>query len=78
MKNKAKMDLNIQEITYINEMALTIGLYCWPLVTWRTMGKWKLGVTGMGSKRNLGIDKYHGICICNSRSICPSLREMDV
>ncbi len=24
--NKAKMDLNIQEITYINEMALTIGL----------------------------------------------------
>ncbi|NRT17031.1 cytochrome c-type biogenesis protein CcsB [Flavobacterium sp. 28A] len=25
-KNKAKMDLNIQEITYINEMALTIGL----------------------------------------------------
>jgi ABC-type transport system involved in cytochrome c biogenesis permease subunit len=25
MKNKAKMDLNIQEITYINEMALTIG-----------------------------------------------------
>jgi hypothetical protein len=28
MKNKAKMDLNIQEITYINEMALTIGLYC--------------------------------------------------
>jgi hypothetical protein len=24
MKNKAKMDLNIQEITYINEMALTI------------------------------------------------------
>ncbi|MDI6046971.1 cytochrome c biogenesis protein CcsA [Flavobacterium yafengii] len=25
-KNKAKMDLNIQEITYINELALTIGL----------------------------------------------------
>ena len=25
-KNKAKMDLNIKEITYINEMALTIGL----------------------------------------------------
>ena len=25
-KNKVKMDLNIQEITYINEMALTIGL----------------------------------------------------
>ncbi len=25
-KNKAKMDLNIQEITYINEMAITIGL----------------------------------------------------
>lgn len=25
-KNKAKMELNIQEITYINEMALTIGL----------------------------------------------------
>ncbi|MEN9488811.1 MAG: hypothetical protein RL494_1076, partial [Bacteroidota bacterium] len=25
-KNKAKMDLNIQEISYINEMALTIGL----------------------------------------------------
>ncbi|MGA9639225.1 cytochrome c biogenesis protein, partial [Flavobacterium sp.] len=25
-KNKEKMDLNIQEITYINEMALTIGL----------------------------------------------------
>lgn len=25
-KNKKKMDLNIQEITYINEMALTIGL----------------------------------------------------
>lgn len=25
-KNKAKMDLNIQEITYINEMALTVGL----------------------------------------------------
>ena len=25
-KNKIKMDLNIQEITYINEMALTIGL----------------------------------------------------
>ncbi len=25
-KNKTKMDLNIQEITYINEMALTIGL----------------------------------------------------
>lgn len=25
-KNKAKMNLNIQEITYINEMALTIGL----------------------------------------------------
>lgn len=25
-KNKAKMDLNIREITYINEMALTIGL----------------------------------------------------
>ncbi len=25
-KNKAKMDLNIQELTYINEMALTIGL----------------------------------------------------
>ena len=25
-KNKAKMDLNIQEITYINEMSLTIGL----------------------------------------------------
>ena len=25
-KNKARMDLNIQEITYINEMALTIGL----------------------------------------------------
>jgi cytochrome c-type biogenesis protein CcsB len=25
-KNKDKMDLNIQEITYINEMALTIGL----------------------------------------------------
>jgi cytochrome c-type biogenesis protein CcsB len=25
-KNKAKMDLNIKEITYINEMALTVGL----------------------------------------------------
>ena len=25
-KNKAKMDLNIQEITYINELALTVGL----------------------------------------------------
>jgi ABC-type transport system involved in cytochrome c biogenesis permease subunit len=25
-KNKAKMDLNIQEITYINELTLTIGL----------------------------------------------------
>ncbi|ALM47671.1 cytochrome C biogenesis protein [Flavobacterium psychrophilum] len=25
-KNKAKMDLNIQELTYVNEMALTIGL----------------------------------------------------
>jgi cytochrome c-type biogenesis protein CcsB len=25
-KNKVKMDLNIQEITYINEMALTVGL----------------------------------------------------
>lgn len=25
-KNKARMDLNIKEITYINEMALTIGL----------------------------------------------------
>ena len=25
-KNKAKMDLNIQEITYINEMSITIGL----------------------------------------------------
>ena len=25
-KNKTKMDLNIKEITYINEMALTIGL----------------------------------------------------
>ena len=25
-KNKAKMDLNIQELTYINEMALTVGL----------------------------------------------------
>jgi ABC-type transport system involved in cytochrome c biogenesis permease subunit len=25
-KNKAKMDLNIKEITYINEMGLTIGL----------------------------------------------------
>jgi len=25
-KNKTKMDLNIQEITYINEMALTVGL----------------------------------------------------
>jgi hypothetical protein len=35
----------------------------------------KVGVvTGMGSKRNLGIDKYHGICFCNSRSICPFLR----
>jgi hypothetical protein len=28
MKNKAKMDLNIQEITYINEMALTIDSLC--------------------------------------------------
>jgi ABC-type transport system involved in cytochrome c biogenesis permease subunit len=26
MKNKAKMDLNIMEITYINELALTVGL----------------------------------------------------
>jgi ABC-type transport system involved in cytochrome c biogenesis permease subunit len=25
-KNKAKMDLNIMEITYINELALTVGL----------------------------------------------------
>jgi hypothetical protein len=25
MKKTSKMDLNIQEITYINEMALTIG-----------------------------------------------------
>jgi hypothetical protein len=30
-KNKAKMDLNIMEITYINELALTVGLitYYW-------------------------------------------------
>jgi ABC-type transport system involved in cytochrome c biogenesis permease subunit len=26
MKNKTKMDLNIMEITYINELALTVGL----------------------------------------------------
>jgi hypothetical protein len=73
MKKKAKMDLNIQEITYINEMALTIDLLCWPLVTpLEDNGQMKVGVvTGMGSKRNLGIDKYHGICFCNSRSICP-------
>jgi hypothetical protein len=34
------MDLNIQEITYINEMALTIGFIMLTIGNlWRTMGK---------------------------------------
>jgi hypothetical protein len=29
---------------------------------------------GMGPKRDLGIDKYYGLCICNSRCFVPALR----
>jgi hypothetical protein len=51
------MDLNIAEITYINEMALTVG----PMLTIGNFlgGQWlmKVGdVTGDGIQRNLGID----------------------
>jgi ABC-type transport system involved in cytochrome c biogenesis permease subunit len=51
MKNKAKMDLNIMEITYINEMALTVGL----ILTIGNFlgGQWLMKVgtlLGMGSK----------------------------
>jgi ABC-type transport system involved in cytochrome c biogenesis permease subunit len=51
-KNKAKMDLNIQEITYINEMALTIGLIMLTIGnSLEDNGQMKVEVvTGMGSK----------------------------
>ena len=54
-KNKAKMDLNIKEITYINEMALTIGLVMltignflggqWANESWYTYRDWETSVS---------------------------------
>ncbi len=56
-KNKKKMELNIREITIINEMALTVGLVDvndWKL-PWRTMGQMKAGgVTGAGIRKKPG------------------------
>jgi ABC-type transport system involved in cytochrome c biogenesis permease subunit len=51
-KNKAKMDLNIQEITYINEMALTIGLI---------MLHWQLGGNNVRLGTLLGWDQKLGL-----------------
>jgi hypothetical protein len=51
------MDLNIMEITYINELALTVGLILLTIGNFRWAGLMKVGtLLGMGSKRNLGID----------------------
>jgi ABC-type transport system involved in cytochrome c biogenesis permease subunit len=56
MKNKTKMDLNIMEITYINELALTVGLILLTIGNFLG-GQWlmKVGdVTGDGIQKKLG------------------------
>jgi ABC-type transport system involved in cytochrome c biogenesis permease subunit len=46
------MDLNIQEITYINEMALTIGFIMLTIgnFLWRTMANESWSLMGDGTK----------------------------
>jgi hypothetical protein len=57
MKKTSKMDLNIQEITYINEMALTIGFIMLTIGnSLEDNGQMKGVVTGDGIQRNLSID----------------------
>ena len=55
-KNKVKMDLNIKELTIINELSLTVGLIMF------TIGNF-LGVCGptrVGVVIGVGIQKKHG------------------
>jgi ABC-type transport system involved in cytochrome c biogenesis permease subunit len=59
MKKRTRQNgLNIQEITYINELALTVGLIMLTIGNFlgRTVGNESWGRTGVGIQRNLGVN----------------------
>jgi ABC-type transport system involved in cytochrome c biogenesis permease subunit len=77
MKNKAKMDLNIMEITYINELALTVGLILltignflggqWANESWGRYWGWD-------PKETWALISIMVLCICYSFRFVPALR----
>ena len=76
-KNKEKMDLNIQELTYINENGID-DRFGNADYDFGDNGPMKAGKTllGWGSKRKLGQDRsVFTVRICNSRRFVPSIER---
>ena len=79
--NKKIMNLNINELSIVNELSMTVGLIMltignflggmWANESWGRYWGWD-------PKRNLGSYKYYGLCICYSYEIYTKFaRKMD-
>jgi hypothetical protein len=74
-KNKAKMDLNIQEITYINELTLTIDLIMLTIGnSWRSVGRELGALLGWDPKETWALIVLWSTHLCNSCCFVPALR----
>jgi ABC-type transport system involved in cytochrome c biogenesis permease subunit len=80
-KNKTKMDLNIMEITYINELALTVGLILLTIGNFLG-GQWAKSwgrYWGWDPKETWALISIMVLCICYSFQICTCFAwKMDV